>query len=468
MWSEKGPVPCGMITYNERESPETGRLQVTACSFSYLSDYDGPPLDPINLNYQSGKRVFDVSKNLNEGMLHRVFEDALPGNWGRRILAEQNKEINFNSMSSCQMLGHMSKKGRATGALVFFTKQPSDETPLIKLKEVDEARVNSLKVLAGMDAEFSDRAFAAGMALGGARPKTTYHDVTGEIGARGVHYMAKFNGMQDQFNNAKVEHAMHILAARAGIQSTHSQVGRVTSGGKHVADILLVERFDRPRAADHQQQNRLHRLSMLSLTDPREVPSQDVGDYMHMVSVIQKASCQPAADIRELYRRMLFNVGVNGTDDHLKNFEMIWDGEQKGFRLSPAFDMMPVAHSYPQVTTMAGMSNGSLSDDFVTRIADKFGIPQDEARRIRNEVVGALKEWKEVFAEIGCDERDFSWMQASINQSGRRAHALYDFGAKQKDPLADLRESPVVKDDHLELRVMSDSRRMSQPGRTKA
>jgi serine/threonine-protein kinase HipA len=71
----------------------------------------------------------------------------------------------------------------------------------------------------------------------------------------------------------------------------------------------------------------------------KERPGIYVHSYSHLAQVLRKHSASPADDLALLYRHMLFNAAIGNVDDHLKNFWML--ARPGGFRLSPAFDLVP-------------------------------------------------------------------------------------------------------------------------------
>lgn len=424
--SAAAPEPVGLISYSDRlNPPKNGRA-----TFSYLSTYQGPPLDPINLNYKrDGIRTYVLPDSLESSGLFRVFTDSMPGTWGRMKIKQQFPETaQFNDML---LLAWLSERGFASGALLFFSKKPDDESPLRRIKSVDDVRVKSMRDLAGLVADLNQNELKASIVHGGARAKTTYFDETGEVGPPKTHYLVKFNVVSDPFNSARVEASTLALAAKAGINAVGTIVVKVTAQGRHFADIFLTRRYDRfTDSAGHDV--RKHRISLLSLCGA--VKDQSHGDYKEVVAMIRSVSSNPEADTAEMFRRILFNIAVNNTDDHLKNHEMVYSIAD-GWRLSPAYDVVPNSYSYAHATAIAGFSHGAVTDDFVLRIGAALKVPPAQALKIRDDVVAAVSQWPGVFEQNGCSEADCKYMLASVQQSGVRAAELLGFGSGKLDPL---------------------------------
>jgi serine/threonine-protein kinase HipA len=135
------------------------------------------------------------------------------------------------------------------------------------------------------------------------------------------------------------------LAAMCGIEVAQT---RLVSVGPRKA--VLVKRFDRSSGADFAPT--LHFLSALSLLDADE--SSAKGSYFAIAAEILRHGASPDEDRLELFRRMVFNVICANRDDHLKNHALVYDGP--GWRLSPAFDVVPQPDMQPEQAIAIGHS----------------------------------------------------------------------------------------------------------------
>jgi len=61
--------------------------------------------------------------------------------------------------------------------------------------------------------------------------------------------------------------------------------------------------------------------------------------YLDLVELLQSRGADTLADSEQLFRRVLFNIRIHNTDDHLRNHGFFIDGN--GIRLSPAYDINP-------------------------------------------------------------------------------------------------------------------------------
>lgn len=405
-------------------------------TFTYCDHYEGAALDPVNLNHAHGQRVFSIPSSLKSSGIFRIFSECLPSGSGRKRMHKEFPETLH--MSDIKLLSWLSDgggqksrskvaSGFASGALLFFTKMPGDERPHLDLDGVKEFRAKCVADLANLVTNMTDQELAASWVHGGANIKTTYYDEKGEVGPAGIHYIVKFNDLTSGNNNARVEHATLELAKLAGVRVARSIVVRIHSSGVFVADLFLTERYDRFTDSSGRDIRR-HRLSLLSVMDPSKVKSQDSGDYKDIFAAIRKVSADPHGDCIEMFRRLLFNIGINNTDDHLKNHEFVYSEERNEWRLSPAFDITPNNNAYPHATAIAGYSNGTLKPHFIALIAERLGVDYDLAISIRNEVSHAIDGWKTTFKSVGCDEKDFEYVQKSVHLQGKRADDLFGPG----------------------------------------
>lgn len=416
------PTPVGILSFAEGMD-SNGKKITGGCRFSYFTGYNGPPLDPVHLDYaKDGQRVFALPPELKSSGVFRVFSDSLPGSWGRRLLAKDEPVV--DEMNDLQLLAYLSKSGRTTGALFMYSKSPKDECPLKKLAEVDAVRVKSLLELGNMAVVMTEQELNASIIHGGARPKAAFHDVKGEVGRPNSHYIVKFNHKHDAYNCAIMEQSTLEMAIQAGIKAVRSLVVAVRSpDGKVIDHMFLTERYDR-FTADDGKEYRCHKVSLLALTDPQKVPSQDRGDYRDAINAVKAVSTSPKEDSEMLFRRMLFNIGVNNTDDHLKNHEMLVTQDSAGnrvCRLAPAYDLLPISAPCAHTTKIAGNENGVLSREFVAKVAVDLGIDPVAAEKMRTEVVAALANWQKTLERNHCSGRDMDYMRSALAASGVRA-----------------------------------------------
>jgi serine/threonine-protein kinase HipA len=127
--------------------------------------------------------------------------------------------------------------------------------------------------------------------------------------------------------------------------------------------------------------------------------------YRDLAEIIKHVSSQPGQDLHRLYRQMVFNVMIGNTDDHLKNFLMLHD--DTGWRLSPAFDLIPNIGFNQEHVLQIGLNNRSPDIEAFMAEAKLFGIKRrQQAMDLVGEVYMTVLKWRTVFAEYNVPEKD--------------------------------------------------------------
>lgn len=251
-----------------------------------------------------------------------LFDDALPDDWGRRVLVADRK-LARGKQSEPHLLRELG--GDGLGALAFSeTGLPVPKIPAASLLDLADLMEAASRFEAGMplEDERMRRLLAAGGSAGGARPKALLSAADGA-------WIAKFPSRykDGQYDVVGLEAASMNLAARAKLMVPTTRLEMI--GAKKA---LLVKRFDIT-----SQGGRAHMISLRALC--KERPGAYVLSCREVADMIRKHSADPAEDVARFYRQTVFNAMLGNTDDHLKNFWMLNAGA--GYRLSPAFDLMP-------------------------------------------------------------------------------------------------------------------------------
>lgn len=232
-----------------------------------------------------------------------------------------------------------------------------------------------------------DQLIAPGSSLGGARPKANIIDTDGKL------YVAKFPSRKDLENTELIEHFSHRLAAAAGISVATTRTIRISKS----RDLLLSERFDRT-----SDSRRIHFASALSLLGLDDGAGSSTGNgYLDIVDFILQGCVDVGRNLRELYRRVAFNVLFGNTDDHFRNHGFLLT--PKGWTLSPAYDINPGVKSHQcllidQYTEQSDI-NALLS------ASNNYMIEQKAAAEIIEEVRDAVKDWRKVASELQIPQR---------------------------------------------------------------
>jgi serine/threonine-protein kinase HipA len=252
--------------------------------------------------------------------------------------------------------------------------------PLTSLRELQAA---SLQFEQHIDEEdnpeyekWLTQLFAPGTSLGGARPKASVRDENGNL------CMAKFPSRNDTRDMGGWELVANRLAIRAGISAPEARPLRLADGPY---TTFVVKRFDRtPRGG------RLAFISAMTLT--QRLDGDEGASYLELVDLLQSRGANTRADCEQLFRRVLFNVLIHNTDDHLRNHGFFVD--ESGVRLSPAYDMDPsmdrqeLALAIDEVETACDVS-------IAMDASNDYGLEKKDADAALKEVHAAICRWRE-------------------------------------------------------------------------
>ena len=238
--------------------------------------------------------------------------------------------------------------------------------------------------------------FQSASSPGGARPKALVHDYD-------CAYLAKFSSTKDTFDVVALEAATMHLAHLAGLKVAAT---RCLPCGNRKA--LLVKRFD----IDLLTRKRVHCISMQSLL--RADGYYNLA-YADLAAVLRMVSDNPIEDLRSLFRQMVFNALIGNTDDHLKNFSMLVD--TSGWRLSPAYDLVPNIGFNSEHVLRIGMDAGVPNRQRLIHEAKQFGLKQIKSIEIElDTVIAAVSTWGDVFKQFDVPEKDINRLSRDIEQ----------------------------------------------------
>ena len=190
-----------------------------------------------------------------------------------------------------------------------------------------------------LNTEYSDKLdelYRLGGTSGGARPKimTT---VDGE------EWIIKFSAHVDGENAGKMEYDYSCCAKKCGIIMSETRL----FPSEKCEGYFGIKRFD--RISDKNGTKRIHMLTAAALLElDFEQPSLDYHSLMKLTKILTRDN---EKDIREMFRRMCFNVFAHNRDDHSKNFTYLYDDEKDRWSLSPAYDLTYSNTYYGEHTT---------------------------------------------------------------------------------------------------------------------
>ena len=268
--------------------------------------------------------------------------------------------------------------------------------PLVELPKLLSAAEH---VVENKDTEEDLRLLLApGSSLGGARPKASVREKDGQLA------IAKFPRKDDEINAVLWEAVALSLAKRAGIAVPASHVETVAH-----KPVLLLRRFDR------EGTKRIPFLSALSMLGAKD---NEIHSYLEIVDALRQHGAAPKADMEALWRRLVFNILISNTDDHLRNHGFLYL-DSDGWRLSPAYDLNPTPVDVkPRIlTTTIDGDDGTASLTLALGVAGYFGLDKKAARKIAREVGKAVSNWRFEAARQGIGKSEINRMASAFEHA---------------------------------------------------
>jgi serine/threonine-protein kinase HipA len=237
--------------------------------------------------------------------------------------------------------------------------------------------------------------FAPGSSLGGARPKASVKDKDGHLA------IAKFPRKDDEINTVAWEAVALSLAQKAGITVPATRIETIAE-----KSVLLLRRFDR------NDKGRIPFLSAMSMLGAK---ANETHSYLEIVDALRQHGAAPKADMEALWRRIVLNVLISNTDDHLRNHGFLYEGSD-GWRLSPAYDLNPVPTDIkPRIlTTAINEDDGTASLALAMSVAKYFELETNKAREISKEVGKAVSKWRNEAARQGIGKSEIDRMASAF------------------------------------------------------
>jgi serine/threonine-protein kinase HipA len=338
-----------------------------------------------------------------KGMAVGAVEDARPDRWGERVIQYLDKPARLSLMEYLYYAGD-----DRFGALGISTEQtayvPRPKSPLPRLQQAQQLSEVVHKVSARAPVTQLERQLlSAGGSFGGAKPKALI-----DIG--GVQWMIKFfDG--EPIDVPLIEHASLTLAKLAGIRVIESQVVRLA--GEHA---LAVRRYDRDGAG------RIHCISAGTALRAQAIGGEapELG-YPSLAQLLRRAGVtkedQNLRDMGELFRRMVFNILIDNTDDHEKNhaLQVIAPTRQGRYRLAPAYDVLPTSSGQGYQEFVVGTDQRDSTLVNAMSQCELFGHSPAHAAAEVVRIIGVIDGWRDHFAASGVTNSDLESLAARID-----------------------------------------------------
>ncbi len=361
----------------------------------YLENPDAIPLDPINLPL--AEKEFQVTNN--EGVPGPI-RDASPDSWGRYVIQKNTPASEHDPMGYL-----LNSAGDRIGALSFgFGKvPPAPIRTFNKTVELDKIIEAAHKLERDEPLNPTEQTLLmVGPSAGGARPKTTveYKDSL---------WIAKFPAVSDKQNYAKIEFATMKLAKECGLNVPEIELITV---GKN--EVFLIKRFDRVFDTKSSNYLRHHFVSGLTLLNLDENDFAN-WSYLDLADQMRRWITNSKEDLRELFRRIIFNGLVSNTDDHPRNHGFINSG--KGYRLSPAYDLIskPETGTTRYLAMPFGESGKVFRKENVISKCETFDLKKAEAEDIFVQMKKQISNWRSLYKTYKLSYGDLAFLENAFN-----------------------------------------------------
>lgn len=361
-------------------------------------------IDP-DIGWYSGQQF--PSKNDNFG----VFMDSMPDTWGRTLMKrresllakEENRKPNklydidfLLGVYDASRMGALRFKTNPQGSFLddnqeFPTPHWASARELQHGVEVIESENESNEIR-----KWLAILMAPGSSLGGARPKANILDDNNHL------WIAKFPSKNDTIDKALWEYLAYKLAVKCGIEMAESVVQRLADS----SHTFFTKRFDR------QHGERIHFASAMTMTGNSEETIKDApSSYLDLVEFIQYSGANSEKDLHQLWRRIVFNIAISNTDDHLRNHGFILTAD--GWHLSPAFDINPSIDKAGLALNIDS-ENNALDFDLAMRVGDYFQLTKNQMNQILDQVLLVVGTWQATAKSLGISRVEQELMEAAF------------------------------------------------------
>jgi len=325
-------------------------------------------------------------------------DDARPDRWGERVIRKFEITPRLSILEFLLFAGD-ERYGALGVSLRADSYEPWMRGPAPEFDQLEQMADAVRMILANEPVpELQRRLVRPGGTLGGARPKSL-------LQMDGRQWIVKFTEISE-YDEPLVEHASMQLAATCGVVVSSTRAIKLGNG-----HVVAIDRFDREGGA------RLHAISANVLFS---AAGEERG-YPELAQLLRRIA--PADRIAEqqqqLFRRMVFNILIDNTDDHDKNHALLRQRDGR-YLLSPAFDVLPVAQGlgYQQLTVGKYGAESTLTNAMSS--APQFGLAAAAARAIVREVCTAVERWKEAFSATGVKDADIDYLARFVDRESLR------------------------------------------------
>jgi serine/threonine-protein kinase HipA len=323
-------------------------------------------------------------------------DDARPDRWGERVIRFIDKPKRLSLLEYLYFAGddRFGALGVSTSPTEYLPRRLG---PLPALADADQIQELIRKVQNNEAVpRAQERLISPGATMGGARPKAL-------VNIGGEQWVIKFAD-GDPADTPLIEHASMTLAAKASIRVAQTMPVRLVHG-----HAVAIKRFDRERG---------RRLHSISARVALQAAAEGFG-YPELAQLLRRKGVVDSdvyvAHMRELFRRMVFNILIDNTDDHEKNHALLVTDSQQ-YELSPAYDVLPSGQALGFQQMRVGEQEADATLANALSMSRMFSLSKDEAVEELRSVVRVVDGWKEHYAECGVTPGDIDLYAEHIDR----------------------------------------------------
>lgn len=382
----KAGLPVGSLLYVRQGRREN-------CAFAYDASWLA---NPARFNVSADLQLIPghqphKAASVHDSVFQGAIADTAPDAWGRRVIARDHAKrrkadpqlLALTELDYLLAVDDFSRVGALRLRNADETWQRTVATgrrstpPLIELAHIYQA---SRAVERGQESAEDLRYLQGkGTSLGGMRPKCTMVDKDGWLA------IGKFPSVGDIRSVTRGEVLALKLAAQAGIEAAPARIVLLGDKGNEVP-VAVIRRFDRD-AGDG-------RIPYQSAASLLQASREEDRSYTEIADAIRSYSHAPTEDVRQLWRRLVFNLLITNVDDHLQNHGFL-HVERGLWRLAPAFDINPFPDKDRESKTWLSEQDGPITDlKMLLARASFFGLDHKQALAVLRDVHAAVSTWR--------------------------------------------------------------------------
>jgi serine/threonine-protein kinase HipA len=351
-------------------------------------------------------------------------DDARPDRWGEKVIRFIDKPKRLSLMELLCYAGddRFGALGVSTSPTAYRPRKGGPLPRLAQAQELSEvvAKIEAGDALTALEAKIIE---GGGSPLGGTKPKALI-DIEGEP------WVIKFFN-HEYVDAALIEHATMTLAAQAGICVAQTQVIRLMA-----ANALTIRRFDRVGG------QRIHSISAgTAIRAATAAGTEPEMGYPQLARILRRVGVSQGdlhlSDAQELFRRMVFNILVDNTDDHEKNHALLVVNPTANgrLRLAPAYDVLPTNSGQGYQEFICGAHGRESTLVNAMSQCDAFGLTPAQAAAQVAQVIGVVNTWRAHFEALGASKSDLESLAERLDGDELlRQRETFDVGQYQKAP----------------------------------